>query len=351
MDDLVGAICKELELKKNRLSTQTIETIYFGGGTPSVLPEKALHQIISAIEKNYQLSKNLEFTLEANPDDLTVQKIKELRNFPVNRFSIGVQSFFEEDLLWMNRAHHAEEALSSVKRSQDAGFENLTIDLIYGFPLLSDTKWRQNIQTAINLQVPHISAYAMTVETRTVLAHQIKVGKTPALDDEQSVSQFLTLVDKLQNNGFEHYEVSNYAKSKHYAVHNTNYWKGVSYLGIGPSAHGFDGRCRYMNVANNAKYIKSINDNILPENIEELSLSDSYNEYVMTALRTMWGVDLLKVKNDFGQNALDVINKEIAIFEEEEKIIKENNKIFLTTKGKLFADGIASALFTDEEDL
>ncbi len=348
---MVNAICTEIFLKKDRLGNQQIGSIYFGGGTPSVLPEAALRKIFDAITQNFTVSSEAEITLEANPDDLTAQKIKEMRQLPVNRFSIGTQSFFNEDLIWMNRAHNATEAIDCIKRSQDAGFDNLTIDLIYGYPLLTNDRWNTNIETALALQIPHLSAYSLTVEPRTALAHAIDKGKQKPVDDEQSASQFLSLIEQVTTQGFEHYEISNYSLPGKYAVHNTNYWKGVPYLGIGPSAHGFDGGDRYINIANNAKYMEDLAHRKLPETIEQLSKADRHNEYVMTSLRTMWGLDLQKVQSEFGDNALSVLNKEVSPYLDNGKVKKIDQKLYLTNNGKLFADGIAAALFADDEEL
>lgn len=349
MNEMVEAICKEIILKRNRLESQQIGSIYFGGGTPSVLPTEALQQILGTIENHFSISSAAEITIETNPDDLTASKISELRKLPVNRFSIGTQSFFNEDLLWMNRAHNSQEATDCIKRSQDAGFENLTIDLIYGYPLLTNEKWEINIQTAIALQIPHLSAYSLTVEPRTALAHAIEKGKQPDVSDEQSAEQFTMLIDTLTGNGFEHYEISNYSLPGRYAIHNTNYWKGIPYLGIGPSAHGFDGHDRYINIANNAQYMESLAKGQLPETLEQLSNTDKFNEYVMTSLRTMWGLDLEKIERDFGRNYADQTQKLIKTFISNEQLLKESNVIKLTDKGKLFADGIAAELFMDEE--
>lgn len=351
LDEMVEAICQEIRMKKDRLANQPIESIYFGGGTPTTLPGVALQKILATTENLFSISSNAEITIEANPDDLTAQKIKELRQLPFNRFSIGTQSFFNEDLIWMNRAHNAQEATDCIKRSQDAGFEKLTIDLIYGYPLLSDEKWISNIQTAVMLEVPHISAYALTVEPRTALAHAIAKGKQPGVNDDQSAEQFLMLVEKLTNNGFEHYEISNYSLPGKYAVHNTNYWKGIPYLGIGPSAHGFDGTNRYINIANNAKYLEGIGKKQLPETVEQLSNADQFNEYVMTSLRTMWGINLEKVSNDFGERAKELVLKHIKPYLSDEKVYIDNHKIYLSNKGKLFADGIAAALFLEGDEM
>ncbi|MBC7617251.1 MAG: coproporphyrinogen III oxidase, partial [Pedobacter sp.] len=260
-------------------------------------------------------------------------------------------SFFEEDLTWMNRAHTAIEAESCIKRSQDAGFENLSIDLIYGYPLLTDQKWLANIHKAIELKTPHISAYSLTVEPRTVLANAIKKGKQLALNDEQSVAQFLTLNQHLTAAGFEHYEISNYSLPGCYAIHNTNYWRGIPYLGIGPSAHGFDGNTRYLNIANNAKYLAALTKNKLPETIEELSVTDQFNEYIMTALRTQWGIDLDKIASNFGKTYTEQTQLQVAKFIADKKLMQTKNIVTLTQQGKLFADGIASELFSENIEI
>ncbi|KQR72359.1 radical SAM family heme chaperone HemW [Pedobacter sp. Leaf176] len=343
-DEMVEAICREIKMKKDRISGQ-VGSIYFGGGTPSILSQPALQKIFDAINHTFSVDANAEITIETNPDDLTAQKLKELKELPVNRFSVGIQSFFNEDLIWMNRAHNAEEAEYCIKRSQDAGFENLTLDLIYGYPLLTDAKWLSNINKAIELQVPHISAYALTVEPRTALAHAIKNKKQTPVNDNQSAAQFLILMDKLLEAGFEHYEISNFAKPGCYAVHNTNYWKGVNYIGIGPSAHGFDGQNRYMNPSNNSIYIEKLESNKLPEIVEELSLNDRFNEYLMTSLRTMWGIDLQKIKTDFGQSFLEETQYNLRSFDDKDWLVITENNIKLSQNGKLFADHIASELF------
>lgn len=350
-DEMVEAICKELLFKKERLKNQSIGSIYFGGGTPSVLSAKALSRIFTTIYQHYDVSSSAEITLEANPDDLNKANLMALKSLSLNRFSIGVQSFFEEDLLWMNRAHTASEAIDSIKRSQDFGYENLSIDLIYGYPLLSDEKWDSNIQTLIELQTPHISAYSLTVEPNTALSHAIKVGKHKPINDDQSAAQFSHLNRRLTTQGFEQYEISNYALPDKYAVHNTNYWRGVPYLGIGPSAHGFDGENRYHNLANNALYLKELAQNKLPETIEILSLSDQINELIMTSLRTQWGLDLKMIETRFGKTLAQKISKEAEVFQKKQQLKRLDDLITLTPEGKLFADGIASSLFVDEEEL
>jgi oxygen-independent coproporphyrinogen-3 oxidase len=349
VDEMTDAICKEIILKKSRITDQ-VGSIYFGGGTPSVLPSKNFERIFNTLTQHFSISSDAEITIEANPDDLNAQKIAELRTLPVNRFSIGIQSFFEEDLVWMNRAHNAGEAEDCIKRSQDAGFENLSIDLIYGYPLLTDSKWLSNISKAIEFQTPHISAYSLTVEPKTALAAAIKRGQQPPVNDEQSAAQFITLIDKLKACGFEQYEISNFSQPGKYAVHNTNYWRGIPYLGIGPSAHGFDGQTRYLNIANNAHYLQHLQKGELAETIEELDQYDRFNEYIMTSLRTMWGTDLNKITLDFGKQFLNDTLKAIKPFIERQWLINQDDHLVLTQEGKLFADYIASELFLIQDD-
>lgn len=347
VDDLTNAIAKEIELKKDRISAP-IETIYFGGGTPSILSKENLEKIFDSIYKNFKVVEDAEITLEANPDDLTKTKIIELKSLPINRFSIGVQSFFAEDLLWMNRAHNEQEAEACIKIAQDAGFDNISVDLIFGYPLLTDEKLKSNTQKAVDFNIPHISAYSLTVEEKTALAHAIKKNKQQSLNDEQSAQQFMFLSNFLTENGYDHYEISNYGKPGKHAVHNTNYWRNKPYLGIGPSAHGFNGKTRYFNIANNTKYLDGVESGILNEDFEKLSFADRFNEYVMTRLRTMWGINLAEVESIFGQKYSELINKEIEPFLKEKQVSLSNNSIKLTQEGKLFADGIAASLFIDD---
>ena len=346
--ELLEAMHKELEMQQNYLRQEPIETIYFGGGTPSLIGAEAVTKLIDTISQYHKVSPNAEITLEANPDDLDKASVQELNRSGINRFSIGIQSFFEEDLRWMNRAHNATEADSSVKRVQDAGFENITLDLIYGYPLLTDEKWKKNIEKTLELGVPHVSAYSMTVEPRTALAAFINKGKQQIMDDAQSAEQYLMLMEMLKSGGFEHYETSNFAKPGCYSRHNTNYWKGVPYLGIGPSAHSFDTRNRQWNVANNAKYIQEIASGKVPAEIETLSLADRLNEYIMTSLRTMWGLDLQKAEQDFGSELRQQIEESLSEFVDKGYVLLNNNSAVLSTEGKLFADHIASELFISE---
>ncbi|WP_079643793.1 radical SAM family heme chaperone HemW [Sphingobacterium nematocida] len=345
-EEMLFALGKELALRLNYLDNKKITSIYFGGGTPSILNESDIQRLIDQVAQHYDIDPEAEITLEANPDDLTAQKTKALKTTSINRFSIGIQSFFEEDLIWMNRAHNAQEADACIKRVQDVGFENITCDLIYGYPLLSNEKWQANMDKLLSLSVPHISSYAMTVENKTALAHQIKTGKTPAILEEQAEEQMNMLIDTLTGNGYEHYEISNFAKKDHYAKHNTNYWKGKHYLGIGPSAHSYNSDSRSWNIANNAKYIAAIQEGNVNQEIETLTLNDRYNEYTMTSLRTMWGIDPHKIQQLFGTDYQSHLLREIQPFLEQEKIQLDQDGCYkLSNKGKLFADLIASELF------
>ncbi|MBS7564353.1 radical SAM family heme chaperone HemW [Mucilaginibacter sp. Bleaf8] len=342
--EIVAALAKEIALQKDYLNGEPVETIYFGGGTPSVLDAGEINFLLDAVTQHHLVASTAEVTLEANPDDLNDDKVAALRQTAVNRFSIGVQSFFDEDLIWMNRAHRGGEAESAVKRVQDAGFSNITADLIYGYPLLSDDKWAHNINQMLSFGIPHISAYSMTVEPRTALAALIKKKQTPPVNDHQSAVQFITLMNALQQQGYEHYEISNFALPAQYSRHNSNYWKGVKYVGIGPSAHSYDGHNRQWNVANNARYLKALDAGTLPAELEELTLSNRLNEYIMTSLRTMWGLDLDHLDTLLPSAAKQLL-KEAQTFITQGWVFRQNDSLYLTTEGKLYADYIAAELF------
>ncbi|MFS2189556.1 radical SAM family heme chaperone HemW [Mucilaginibacter sp. Mucisp84] len=343
-DEMLHALISEVKLQKGYLNGETIETIYFGGGTPSVLSGDEISKIINAITELHTVSSTAEITLEANPDDLKPDKLKALRQTPVNRLSIGIQSFFDEDLVWMNRVHRGQEAESSVKRAQDAGFENITVDLIYGYPMLSDTKWKQNLDKVFELNVPHVSTYSMTVEPQTALAAFISKKKQPPMNEQQSAEQFIVLMDAMQAHGFEHYEISNFCKPGQYSRHNSNYWKGVKYLGIGPSAHSYNGETRQWNIANNAKYMQALETGKLQAETEELTEENRLNEYIMTSLRTIWGLDLARL-NQIAKGASAELLKAAAEYFDREWIIQKDNVIYLSATGKLYADHIAAGLF------
>lgn len=347
-DELVGALVKELELRKDEFRNQVIHTIYFGGGTPSLLSIEELRLLIVEVYKHYEVTANPEITLEANPDDLFDSTSKSIFeqyiSIGINRLSIGIQSFFEEDLKLMNRAHNAEEAQKCLEEAT-LHFDNISVDLIYGIPGLTNERWLQNIETALAFNIPHISSYALTVEPKTALDTFIKRGIIKNVDDDLAQEQFHLLIEKLESVGFIHYELSNFGKSDYFSRNNSAYWQGKPYLGVGPSAHSFDGKHRGWNIRNNTKYIKSLDENILPLEIETLSITDKYNEYVMTGLRTIWGVSIEKVEKEFG------IEYKKYLLEQSQKHILEHllylddSKLLVTKKGKFLSDGIASDLF------
>ncbi len=344
--NLRDSILLEIDLRHSYLENKNIETIYFGGGTPSLLSEKDLFLVLEKIYKNYKVSSNAEITLEANPDDLSIEKLKELKRLEINRLSIGLQSFNNEELIWMNRAHTATESEASVKRAQDKGFENISIDLIYGSKFSNLTNWKKTLDKAIALDVKHISSYNLTIEDKTKLGHDFKVKKEIAIDDEKSSELFLEMIDRLEKNNFIQYEISNFGKENYFSNHNSNYWKGIEYIGFGPSAHSFDGVSRQWNVSNNSLYIKNVTDkNEAYFEKEILSESDQFNEYVLTSLRTIWGIDVTVLKNKFNPEIINSFNEKIKTYISSDMVSFSNNKYVLTSNGKLFADKIASELF------
>jgi oxygen-independent coproporphyrinogen-3 oxidase len=345
--DLVKAIVREIELSKDYLDGEAIETIYLGGGTPSLLSGDEIKSILDTIYRIHTNIRLLELTLEANPDDLHQKKINELKNltlYGLNRLSIGVQSFHQADLLYMNRAHSAEEASSAISRAQDAGFDNLTIDLIYGTPTMTDEGWAANIEKAIALNIPHISSYALTVEPKTYLDKYIKAGRSKPVDEVQTVRQFDILMRGMAAHQYDQYEISNYAKPGHHAIHNTNYWRGKKYLGLGPSAHSYNGNSRSWNVANNLNYIKSIGRSIIPAEIEHLTVVQQINEYIMTSLRTMWGMDIHMILDPNHKSQL----LESLVSIDRSFYILEGSILTLTQKGRHYADRIAAELFIED---
>lgn len=343
-DELLQALAKEIRLQKAYLDGEKVETIYFGGGTPSILSADEINLITGTITNLHTVAANAEITIEANPDDLNREKLRSFLNTDINRLSIGVQSFFNEDLTWMNRSHRAEEAENCVKRAQDLGFENLTADLIYGYPLLNDQKWKYNLDKVFELAIPHISSYSITVEPKTALASFIKKKKQPAMDEQQSAEQFSLLMGAMEQNGFEQYEISNFCKPGHYSKHNSNYWKGAKYLGVGPSAHSYNGETRQWNVANNAKYIKALELGNIPAETELLTENNRLNEYIMTSLRTIWGLELKKL-DLIANGASKELLPEALRFIDNGWIHQKNSTLFLTQTGKLYADKIAAELF------
>lgn len=325
-------------------SSEPITSIYLGGGTPSLLTEKELSEIFACIGNHYTISDTAEVTLEANPDDLTKDYLHVLRNTLVNRLSIGVQSFFDEDLHWMNRSHTSNTAEEAIRNAQESGFENLTIDLIYGVPGLTGERWKANLEKAISLNLNHVSAYCLTVEEKTALHHFVASGKMASPNEDQALAQFEMMLEVLLQAGFEQYEISNFARSGHYAVHNTSYWKGETYIGIGPSAHSFNGRERSWNIANNPLYIRSMDQGIRNMESELLTTENRFNETVMTALRTMWGCDLNALEAQYPEQYASIasrIEKQVNTG----LLIREGKLLKLSAAGKFLADGIAADLF------
>lgn len=341
---MVAALAHEISMRKGEFEQEVVETIYFGGGTPSQLQITDLTFLIDTVYQNYSVSDHPEITLEANPDDLDDAIIHQLANTRINRLSIGIQSFFEDDLKLMNRAHNVAQAKKCLETATRY-FDNISIDLIYGIPQMSSEKWSENIKTALSFGVPHISSYALTVEPKTALHSFIQKGIIPQPDDEEAAAHFQILVSKLLENGFIHYELSNFGKENYFSKNNSSYWLGKKYIGIGPSAHSYDGLNRGWNVSNNALYIKSIQENKLPIEIETLTKTDRYNEYVMTGLRTIWGVSLERIEKEFGKTYLDYLNQQAAKFIDDHLLFLDENILRTTKKGKFLSDGIASDLF------
>ncbi len=349
MDQVCNAIVSELQQRHDYLSGQKVETIYFGGGTPSMLGVQDIETILKTVYRNFAVVPDAEITLEANPDDLDPVKLQAFKNTGINRLSIGLQSFRQEDLNFLSRTHTPEQVIRCIADAQQAGFSNLSIDLIYGIPTLTDDGWIQNLQQAFSLGIPHISAYSLTVEDKTPLAVMIRKGKTTPVNENLSLSHYEILTRMMQANGYEHYEVSNFCLPGAYSRHNTAYWQGKSYLGIGPSAHSYNGCSRSWNVANISNYILSVASGMVESGTEILSPITRLNEYIMTTLRTMWGCNLDVFKQEFGQAMAENLLADAQHFIASGKMIYTENALKLTPEGILFADGIAADLFRDEE--
>ena len=343
-EGMVLALAKEIQMRKNEFKDEVIETIYFGGGTPSRLQIADLRLQIDTIYKNYKVAPNPEITLEANPDDLSKEYLIELSKIGINRLSIGVQSFFEDDLTMMNRAHNSAEAKECLEEATKY-FDNISLDLIYGIPGMSNEKWKQNIETALSFRIPHISSYALTVEPKTALNKLIQTGKIAKPNDDLAQEHFTILVETLEANDYIHYELSNFGKPTYFSKNNSAYWLGKKYIGIGPSAHSYDGISRSWNVSNNSIYLKSLEENKLPSETEILSKTDRYNEYIMTGLRTIWGVSLERILDEFGSEYLEYLQTQARKFLDDNLLSIEGNVLKATKKGKFLTDGIASDLF------
>lgn len=349
---MTEAIAQEIHLQKDYLPTQKIRTIYFGGGTPSLLSEAQIRLLLDTIYQEFAVDPQAEITLEANPDDLTEDKLQELKHAGINRLSIGIQSFHQPHLAFMNRAHNSQEALSCVKNALAAGFNDLSLDLIYGIPLQGrDAQnpdphwvWKEDVAKILELRPNHLSAYCLTIEPQTVFGRWETQNKLPAIDEELAAQQFEYLLETTAAAGYEQYEISNFCLPTHYSKHNSSYWLGIPYLGVGPSAHSFNGLSRQYNIKNNTLYIKSLNNNQVPSEKEELSISDQINDYLMTALRTKWGIDLTLIQQRWGFDLKKERNATLTKHLGFGNIKEESGLIYLTTSGKLLADQITTEL-------
>lgn len=344
LNPLVESLKLELRLRKEELKHEEVNAIYFGGGTPSMLQASVIQELIEMVYAHYKVVSNPEITLEANPDDLKKPYIQALSKTLVNRLSIGIQSFRECDLKFMNRAHTAQEAEDCLEWASNY-FDNYSLDLIYGIPNLSAKAWQENIEKALRHNPAHLSAYALTVSPKTLLEHEINNGKRPPLDDDLAFEHFNILRELLLSKGYEHYEISNFALAGKWAVNNTAYWQGKEYLGIGPSAHSYVNGDRSWNISNNVKYIRALEMNQLPSTVEKLSKWDRYNEYVMTGIRTQWGISLKHIESEFGKEALEYLHKESASFIKDRFLLLKDEQLNLHDTKLFYADGIASQLF------
>ena len=344
IDKMINSLIKELELRKNYLTSE-IKTIYFGGGTPSILNKKHLEKLFDKIRSTFNVSENAEISFECNPDDLNKEKLILLNYLGVNRLSIGIQSFDDKDLKFMNRSHNSDEAINSVKLAQEVGFDNISIDLIYSLPSQSVENWQKNLEIAFGLSIQHISSYSLTIEKNTQLSHLIKTKKIIELDEKTSSEHFNLLLKESKKNEFIQYEISNFGKEGYFSEHNSSYWQNKNYLGIGPSAHSYNGESRSWNISNNKNYIEIISENKLPSETEILTKNQKYNEYIFTSLRTMWGVDLKLVQEKFDEKIYNYLLLQVVKWKETSDILHTKNTLKLTEKGKLLADAIASDLF------
>lgn len=345
INDYVEALKKEIVLRKNYLGGETVKTIYFGGGTPSLLSVKNIEEILELLNKNYEIVSSPEITLEINPDTIDREKMSSLKKIGVNRMSVGIQSFDDEDLRYLGRRHDSRHAMQVLEDLKQTDFEKITLDLIYGMPTLTEEKWNKNLDIFFSTGITHLSAYALTVEPKTILGQRIEKGELQSVSEEETIRHYNILVERTKENGFEHYEISNFAKEGFRSQHNSIYWRDEKYLGLGPSAHSYDGKSRQWNISNLTKYIQLVGDAELFYEKEILSTEDKFNEYVMTSLRTSWGCDIEKIERDYGKSYAHHFLKNIKKYLENGEMLKENNTYFLSEEGKLFADGIAADLF------
>ncbi len=350
IENFVETICKEIEIQKFYLDKENIQTIYFGGGTPSMLNERQIEKILNTINKHFTVEKNNEITLEANPDDLSEKYLKSIKKLGVNRLSIGIQSFNEDDLLLMKRKHSVNQANKAVKESQEQGFNNISVDLIYGLPDLTIKKWEENIDKALSLNIQHISAYHLTIEPNTLFQKMYKNEKLNLPIEEESLDQFKMLIDKTAKNGFLHYEISNFAIDGSISLHNANYWMGVKYLGLGPSAHSYNLTSRQWNISNLHEYLDTISKGKIPFETEILTKNEKYNDFVITSLRTMWGLNTEKLKRKMGEKYEKYFLEKAKKFLDKNLLIQSENNIILTDKGMFISDNIMQDFFYDKID-
>ncbi len=342
---MVEAIARELKLQQTYLGTEPINTIYFGGGTPSLLSEEELNLLLEKMHQLFPVSEGAEITLEANPDDLKADKLKMMRQVGINRLSIGIQSFHEPHLRYLNRAHNATEAQNCVKLAQDQSFDNISIDLIYAIPAEDHQIWRSDMAQAMDLRPQHISSYCLTIEDKTAFGNWLRKGKINEVEEDFAAEQFEMLLETLQRKGYEQYEISNFCLPKYESRHNSNYWRKEKYLGVGPGAHSYNGPSRQYNVSNNSLYLKSLAEDKIPAELDVLQPHDQVNEYIMTGLRTKWGIDLQKINQKYGYDLYQQHQAYLDRLQQEEKISMQGQQLILTNQGKLLADRIASDLF------
>lgn len=349
MSGVVQAITAELQQRNAYLGAQNVETIYFGGGTPSYIAASGIESILRVVYANFTVNDDAEITLEANPDDLIPEKLLAFKRAGINRLSIGIQSFNQDDLIFLSRSHSAQQVMRCIADAQQAGFSNLSIDLIYGIPTLSDTAWEHNLRQAFAMGIQHISAYSLTVEEKTPLAFMIRQQRMKPVDENLSLSHYHILTRMMREHGYEQYEISNFCKPGAYSRHNTAYWQGKPYLGAGPSAHSYNGTSRQWNVANLAQYIESAALGNIACEQEQLSMVTQCNEYIMTSLRTCWGCDVEVIRDKFGAGVAENLLVAAQHFIETGQMISADGKLILTPSGRLFADGISAELFGEEE--
>ena len=345
VNDYVEALKREIVDRRPYLGDELVETIYFGGGTPSLLPTKCVEEILELLRKNYNIISNPEITLEINPDTIDKEKMSALKQLGVNRMSVGIQSFHDDDLKYLGRRHDSRHAMRVLEDLKAVGFEKITLDLIYGMPTLTEEKWNKNLDIFFSTGITHLSAYALTVEPKTILGQKIEKGELQGVSEEETIRHYDILVDRTKANGFEHYEISNFAKEGCRSQHNSIYWKDIKYLGLGPSAHSYDGNSRQWNVSNLTKYIQLVGSSEEYYEKEILTLDDKFNEYIMTSLRTSWGCDIEKIERDYGKSYASHFLKNVKRYLEMGEMLMDAGKYSLTENGKLFADGIAADLF------